>query len=177
MRTPEGLSEFLEEDLGDDHCVELLQSIYGLVQSARNWWKKFKKVLVDKLGFKSCKSDPCLLTRTDEFGTVVVCIYVDDGLIVGNKPAIEKALKDIGGEFKIIKNGKLDDYIGCVVKKEEGKIFMHQPNILKKLEGKFKDDVGKLKVYNSPAGTGDRVICPKDEEELMSHEEQTKYRS
>ena len=59
MSTPEGLNVFLEEDLSDE-CVMLIKSIYGLVQSARCYWKKFTQSLKD-IGFEACHNENCLL--------------------------------------------------------------------------------------------------------------------
>ena len=35
-------------------------------------------------------SNQCLYMKNDEVGVIVVCIYIDDTLFVGNQNAIEK---------------------------------------------------------------------------------------
>jgi hypothetical protein len=56
MDCPEGLKS------EPDECVILLKTIYGLLQSARQFFKKLIKTLKD-LGFKGRDADPCLMTQ------------------------------------------------------------------------------------------------------------------
>ena len=57
MDCPQGL-----EDAEEDECVKLLHTIYGLVQLARQFWKKPVNGL-NNMGFKVCYPDPCLMWR------------------------------------------------------------------------------------------------------------------
>jgi hypothetical protein len=41
------------------HCCELKKAIYGSVQAAHQWWKKFKTVIL-QVGYKPSLADPCL---------------------------------------------------------------------------------------------------------------------
>jgi hypothetical protein len=54
MNIPEGMNYH------PDDCLLLTTTIYGLVQSAREFYKNLISVL-KSLGFKENKSDPCLL--------------------------------------------------------------------------------------------------------------------
>ena len=54
MENPEGL-----EDSNDDEALLLLTTIYGLVQSARQYYKKARGIL-RKIGFTGGDVDPCL---------------------------------------------------------------------------------------------------------------------
>jgi len=56
----------------------LLKAIYGLIQAARQWWKKFKKILI-KLSYKSSAKDSCLFFRKNkcEDTLTVTFVYVD----------------------------------------------------------------------------------------------------
>ena len=56
MNIPEGMNS------NPDDCLLLTKTIYGLVQSAREFYKKLISVL-KSLGFKENKSDPCLLSK------------------------------------------------------------------------------------------------------------------
>jgi hypothetical protein len=68
MDCPEGL----EHD--EDECLLLLKTIYGLVQSSRQYHTKFSGIL-KKIGFQQCHSDPCFFYRKDETGICVVLTY------------------------------------------------------------------------------------------------------
>ena len=82
MTIPNGLEEFLNHNL-KNKCVKLKKSIYGLVQAAREWWKKFTKSLKD-IGFKRCDADNCLMMRRDGDGITILCIYVDNVCCYGD---------------------------------------------------------------------------------------------
>ena len=45
--------------------------------------------------------DPCLFLRENELGTVIIGLYVDDLLCMGDKEAVDDALTALGKEFKI----------------------------------------------------------------------------
>ena len=113
MKIPEGYYEvFSDEDSSQEEILELRRPIYGLVQAARMFWKKMVSILVDKLNFKEGKVDPCLLTRVDERGTVMIALYVDDCLCIGDKEALkglEYELNEAG--LRTTVENKLNDYL------------------------------------------------------------------
>ena len=88
MKIPEGLAKHLNKKFKDEDCFLLEKSIYGLVQVARQYYKKFIKVMTEELKFQKCLADSCLLMRKDENGTLVVCVYVDDTMCLGDRKAI-----------------------------------------------------------------------------------------
>ena len=75
MDTPEGIRAT------EDKVVKLQQTIYGLVQSARQFWKKLTNVL-KWIGFTGGDVDPCLLFKKTKHGLVLIGLYVDDLLII-----------------------------------------------------------------------------------------------
>ena len=50
------------EDAKEDECVKILHTIYGLVQSARQLWKKLMNGLKN-MGFNGGYPDPYLMWR------------------------------------------------------------------------------------------------------------------
>ena len=179
MDLPEGLNviEGIDEN-NDDDCVILDKCIYGTVQSARQWAKKFKQTL-KKLNFNVSLLDPCLMSRTDEHGMTILCIYVDDVLIIGNQEAIDETIKDIEKEFDIRKEGKLNDYLGCIIEFSDDNTSgtIHQPHILKKLEKKFVNHVKRIRKYETPSAPGSHLLRPKDNDLKLNNIEQAMYRS
>ena len=94
MKIPEGLSEYLGKNYETDKCFVLDKAIYGLVQAARQYYKKFIQIMTSaEMGFEKCLADGCLLKRTNKFGSIIVCVYVDDTMCVCDRRAID--------EFKI----------------------------------------------------------------------------
>ena len=83
MDLPEGLPGEANE------CLLLLKALYGLVQGARQWWKKFIEIL-KKIGFTGGYADPCLMVRRSANGFIFVSVYVDDNLCIGHRAALKE---------------------------------------------------------------------------------------
>ena len=65
MKIPEWYDEVINPRVDREDCLILQKAIYGLVQAARQFWKK----IVDKMqegGFKVSETDPCMLYKEDE---------------------------------------------------------------------------------------------------------------
>lgn len=88
---------------------KLKRSIYGLKQASRSWNECFT-IFIKEFNSKQCKIDTCVLISktkiTDDF--LIVCIYVDDGLILSNSNSlIDKCIKHLQSKFEITtKNNK-----------------------------------------------------------------------
>ena len=63
MKLPEGIGLFLNKKFGSDDALILVQAMYGLVQAARQFFKKLRDTMVKKMGFTKCLSDQCLLHK------------------------------------------------------------------------------------------------------------------
>jgi hypothetical protein len=65
----------------DDNTFLLLKkTIYGLIQSAREFYNKLLYTL-KSMGFTESKSDPCLLSRWINGKVIIIGIYVDDCIL------------------------------------------------------------------------------------------------
>jgi hypothetical protein len=159
-------------------CLKLNHAIYGLVQAARQWWKVLIATL-KALNFEQCGVDTCLLRKTDGNGTVLMCVYVDDALCVGDKPAIEKAIQDVQKHFKITRTGPITEYVGCTVMRagREKSLTMSQMGLIDRIGKEFKAELSKTRSYATPAAPGEVIIRPKDASELIGSAEQSKFRS
>jgi len=60
------LLEGMEGD--ENECLLLLKALYGLVQGAHQWWKKFMEIL-KTIEFKGGFADPCLMIKQLNDGT------------------------------------------------------------------------------------------------------------
>ena len=52
-----------DNDATNDNALILKQLIYGLVQAARQFFKKLRDMLIEKMGFEKSSIDQCLLIR------------------------------------------------------------------------------------------------------------------
>ena len=65
------------------HVCKLNKAIYGLKQAPRSWFQKLHHTLT-QMGFQSSKSDSSLFIKFWDGNVLLILIYVDDILIIGN---------------------------------------------------------------------------------------------
>ncbi|MEM9079013.1 MAG: reverse transcriptase domain-containing protein, partial [Bacteroidota bacterium] len=177
MKIPDGYKECLEEFLDDGDCLKLLKSIYGLVQAARQYWRKVTEKL-KAAGFKTT-ADPCLLYKEGPNGICMIVIYIDDMLLVGHKKGIEEAISILKMHFQVKDPTGLEDYLGVEIKLCKGRknAWLGQPTILKSLEKQFGKLVEHLKGTVTPGTPGFVGGKQNDEGSLIEEKDQKIYRS
>jgi hypothetical protein len=126
----------IQENNDATQCCELKKAIYGLVQAARQWWKKFKTVIL-QMGYKPSLAEPGLFFKNGKTKSFLI-IYVDDGGIFSDEAKIQVVLSELIKTFNVKYLGKLDNFIGCklIEHKEKDTIWIHQP-LFKHLEQAF----------------------------------------
>ena len=165
IKVPEGLETYLDTMFGPDHCFLLNKAMYGLVQAARQFYKKFIKIMTKELGFEKCLADSCLLRRTNGNGTVLVCVYVDDTMCVGDRKAIDELKKQLEQHFSIKDEGSMEEYVGCTVTRgNQGTLTMRQPHLLRKIEKEFGEEMDQVRAYSTPAGTRETIMKIKEKD-------------
>ena len=115
-------------------CLVLDKFIYGLVQNARQYWKKLKPIM-EELGFEVFGNDVCLIKRVNKNGTVFIGLYFDNLVVTGDKEAAEQTVVDIKKHFNIKRNKEEKDskFVGVTYTKTDNGILMSQPDTIKKL--------------------------------------------
>ena len=90
MMQPEGF-----EVKGKERMVcRLKKSLYGLKQAPRQWYKKFDSFMVSH-EYRRTSADPCVYFRKfDDGNFIILLLYVDDMLIVGQDAMMIAKLKD-----------------------------------------------------------------------------------
>ncbi|KAK3040689.1 hypothetical protein RJ639_028385 [Escallonia herrerae] len=71
---------------------KLVKSLYRLKQALKQWHEKFDRVMIEN-GFRINECDKCVYVKGMEKGHVIVCLYVDDMLIIGSNNEFIKATK------------------------------------------------------------------------------------
>jgi len=93
MEQPDGFND------GTNRVCLLNKSLYGLRQAPHRWYSRFDSFMKE-FGLKATNADPCIYTSND--GDLLVALYVDDGLIIGNcKMKINELLKAMQQQFEI----------------------------------------------------------------------------
>ena len=90
-------------------------------------------------------NDQCLLVGNDQNGTIIICLYIGDKVFVGDKNAINTFKKEIKRYFVTKEEGKADDYVGCMIKRINGGILLHQSELIKKVWLQFESEINEIR--------------------------------
>jgi hypothetical protein len=170
LHVPEGFERFYPSNV----VLRLLKTLYGLKQSAYEFWKML--VLAMKhMGCDRSQADPCLFFKWTVSGLVLWVTWVDDCLVCGKKEAVLEAKADLMSRFDCDEVGELKEYIGCKVDRGDGFLKLTQPVLLQSFEDEF--DIPAMKKPNTPAIPGNVLRAGSSESSHMDAQMQSKYRS
>lgn len=84
------------------------------------------------------ESDPCVFIGSKDEDIVILAIYVDDGLVMGNnEKSIDSVITHLKGKFEV-KAMKLGCFLGMEIEQlDDGSIFVHQTAYARKILNKF----------------------------------------
>ena len=173
MDAPQG------SNLQFDDVWLLVKSLYGLVQSARQFFLKFREILL-KLQFKQSEIEPCLFSKQSNDGVIFVVVYVDDCYVVGHEHMLRMFIEDLkAAGLKLKIEEKPSDYLSCEVKfnTDKSKAWLGQPHLLKKLEKSFGHYIKGSYKYLTPGTPGYTITRPNNESDRLSSDKQTIFRS
>lgn len=182
MEFPEGYEEYLFEKgarfESKRYCLLLKKALYGLVQAARQWWKKITEVL-NSIGFVSSKADPCLFVKAGKGKEppAFIVLYVDDGGIIGTPEVIDEVMKLLSKVFKIKDLGDMKTFVACDIIDDGNTIWLQQSKLINHLKESFMKEIESMKSYQTPAGPKTIVMRPIEGDPVISAEAQSKYRS
>ena len=63
--------------------------------------------------------------KENENGIITICLYIDNTLCVGDKLAIKKLMKEIKKYFVTKEEGALNEYVGRMIKRINGGVYLH----------------------------------------------------
>ena len=134
MEQPEGFIV-----LGQEKKVcRLVKSLYGLKQAPKQWYEKFDNAMMSN-GFRINECDKCVYIKDTANGYVIMCLYVDDMLIIGNNNDIIKATKRmLTSEFHMQDLGVADVILGMKISRKSNGLVFSQSHYVKKVLEKFK---------------------------------------
>lgn len=128
MEQPEG---FVLSGNENKDC-KLIKSRYGVKQAPKQWHEKFDSVIWD-YGFQHNNADKCIYYKfTNTYG-VIICLYVDNMLIIGtNMDGVNDTKKYLSSQFKMKDLNEIDTILGIKVKKHNGGLLCVNLTILRK---------------------------------------------
>ena len=118
----------------------LVKSLYGLKQAPMQWHEKFDSVMMTN-GFKINECDKCVYVKNTERGFVIICLYVDDILIMGSNNEIIETTKDMfNNKFDMKDLGVVDVILGIKISKISDGLILSQSHYIEKILKKFKQN-------------------------------------
>jgi len=88
------LPERMNLEISEEYILELLKTIYELIQVAWEWYQKMRDSLL-QLEYKKCTNDPCLFYKNNKTGESIFNLYVNDLFAVGVKSALENTITEL----------------------------------------------------------------------------------
>ena len=132
MEQPEG---FLVPGKETKVC-KLVKSLYGLKQAPKQWHEKFDRVMLSN-GFHINQCDKCVYAKGNEKDYVIVCLYVDDVIIIGSYDNIKTTKKMLSRNFDMKDMGIADVILGMKINKTLEGYTLSQGHYVEKILDKF----------------------------------------
>ncbi|GJV31553.1 retrovirus-related pol polyprotein from transposon TNT 1-94 [Tanacetum coccineum] len=129
MNQPEG---FIAPGQEGKVC-RLVKSLYGLKQAPKQWHQKFDHTMLES-GFKINECDKCVYVKDTSAGYVILCLYVDDMLIVGSNDKIIRSTKDmLKSKFDMKDMGLADVILGIKIIRTQNGLVLSQAHYVDKI--------------------------------------------
>ena len=103
---------------------KLVKSLYGLKQAPKQWHEKFDSVMMAN-GLKINECDKCVYVKSTKDNYVILCLYVDDMLIVGSNDRMIKSTKNmLNSRFDMKDMGPADVILGIKIKRSPNGLIL-----------------------------------------------------
>ena len=114
-----------------DKVCRLRKSLYGLKQSPRAWFDRFRRAMVN-MGYQQINADHTVFFRQHGGHITMLAVYVDDMIITGDDEGEIAQLKaKLGKEFEVKDLGQLRYFLGIeVARGEEGIVLSQRKYVL-----------------------------------------------
>ena len=119
---------------------KLVKSMYGLKQAPKQWHEKFDNVMMSH-EIKINEYDKCVHVKNTEHGYVIVCLYIDDMLIVGSDDKMITSTKNLlNSRFDMKSLGLADAILRIKIKRTSDGLTLCQSHFVDNNLGKFDKD-------------------------------------
>jgi hypothetical protein len=136
MEQPEGYVAPGQES----KVCKLVKSLYGLKQAPKQWHQKFDHVMMES-GYQINECDKCVYVKNTSDGYVILCLYVDDMLIVGSNDKMIQSTKNmLKARFDMKDMGLADVILGVKITRAENGLTLSQTHYVDKILEKFNSD-------------------------------------
>jgi hypothetical protein len=107
-------------------ALRLKKSLYGLKQSPRAWFDRFRRAMCD-MGYRQCNGDHTLFYHYIGNNITILAVYVDDIIITGDDTVkIVRLKEDLSKEFEVKDLGQLGHFLGIEIARSPKGIVLSQ---------------------------------------------------
>ena len=118
MQPPSSLS------VESNKICHLRRAFYGLKQAPRAWFAKFGST-ISRLGYMANHYDSALFLRHTDKGTILLLLYVDDMIIIGDNLSGIQELKDfLSQQFEMKDFRHLSYFLGLEITPSTDDIYI-----------------------------------------------------
>ncbi|KAL0370024.1 UNVERIFIED_CONTAM: Retrovirus-related Pol polyprotein from transposon TNT 1-94 [Sesamum angustifolium] len=115
---------------------KLVKSLYGLKQAPKQWHEKFDQTLA--FGFTVNENDKCIYCKVKGDRIIILCLYVDDILLIGSCIEIITETKSfLKNKFEMKDMGEADVILGIKLIRSTDGIAISQSHYVEKILEKF----------------------------------------
>ena len=120
MQPPPGLS------VESNKVCHLRRALYGLKQAPWAWFAKFSST-ISRLGYMASHYDSALFFRRTNKGTILLLLYVDDMIIIGDNLSGIQELKDfLSQQFEMKDLWHLSYFLGLEITHSTDGLYITQ---------------------------------------------------
>jgi hypothetical protein len=143
------------------HVYKLNKALYGLKQAPRAWYGRIDSFLTN-FGFTKSKADSNLYFKVMNNELVILLLYVDDLLLIGEENLITKCKKNLASKFEMKDLGLMHYSLGLEVWQSPERIFLNQGKYAVKILKRF--DMLECKSMNTPMETKLKLLVDTPQE-------------
>lgn len=154
---PEGYTPRNPEATG----LEVTKALYGLTQSAREWWEELNTFLTKDLGFKMSIGDWGLYVKdVDTDHAIFILAYVDDFLLVGQTEDVSTTTKSLMTRWKMTDAGSAKWMLGVRIQRTPTMLALSQQAYIEALSDRY--DLESLRSISTPLEHNAKLVPATD---------------
>ncbi|XP_058810550.1 uncharacterized protein LOC131675550 [Phymastichus coffea] len=122
-----------------EYIYKLKKSLYGLKTSPKSWYELFANTMKD-FNFKTTRNEPCLFVYIVDSVLIVLLLYVDDIIMIGNnQKALDELKIKLAEKFEMKDLGEPRKYLGITITRDRQTktIELNQSKFIDRMLEKF----------------------------------------
>ncbi|GAA5913335.1 hypothetical protein JCM6882_004091 [Rhodosporidiobolus microsporus] len=123
--------------VGAGQVLKLIGAMYGTKQAPREWHRALDALMVS-VGYISTSSDSCVFTKTVKGISIIIAVYVDDGLVVcKSEELIKEELEALNRVFTLKVLGPVSNFLSMEVEHVKEGLIVHHSKYIRSILDHF----------------------------------------